>query len=396
MDDTRCEYKSIWTLLLPTLLVVSTVAILVLATDYVLLIFLGILFGVFLNHTTTLLGNYVPVGYGWNLAIVTILLLSFLAGGLGLFGVRIESQLDQTSLKLDESAERLETWLNQRPIAMTVFEKIPFANQLLSKYAPDTKQQEQSASDKGEQETKGAANSSAGSGADDNTSVSSRVVKTAAGRVFSALRSITTTSLGLVANLGLVFFVGLFIAIDPALYRDGFARLFPIDRRNRVVEVMNGMGDAMFAWLIGRFASMLITGAGTAFALWLLGVPMPFAIGAMTALLTFIPNIGGIIALSLAVLMALTQGPMTVLWVVILYAILQLVESNVITPLIQQHQTSIPPALLVGFQVVMGAMTGFLGLLVATPLLAAGMVVINELWIKDTLGDEIETSQAAE
>ena len=121
--------------------------------------------------------------------------------------------------------------------------------------------------------------------------------------------------------------------------------------------------------------------------LWLLGVPMAITVGIITALLTFIPNIGGIIALALAMLMAFTQGPMTVLWVIVIYSVLQLIESNVISPLIQQHQTSIPPALLLSFQVILGALTGFMGLLVATPLLAATLVAVREFWIKDVLGD---------
>ena len=153
---------------------------------------------------------------------------------------------------------------------------------------------------------------------------------------------------------------------------------------------MDEMAKSMFAWLNGRFVSMVITGAGTGAALWLLGVPMAITIGVITAVLTFVPNLGGIIALALAMLMAFTQGPTTVLWVIAIYTVLQLIESNVITPLIQQHQTSIPPALLLAFQVILGALTGFMGLLVATPLLAAGLVAVRELWIKDVLDDQTE------
>ena len=133
--------------------------------------------------------------------------------------------------------------------------------------------------------------------------------------------------------------------------------------------------------------TMAITGAGTAAALFVLGVPMAITVGVITGLLTFVPNIGGITALFLAILVAIPQGVETVLWVVGLYAALQLIESNVITPLLQQHQTSIPPALLISIQVIMGAIAGFLGLMVATPLLAASLVLIQQVWIKDVLGE---------
>jgi len=134
--------------------------------------------------------------------------------------------------------------------------------------------------------------------------------------------------------------------------------------------------------------TMAITGAGTAAALFVLGVPMAITVGVITGLLAFVPNIGGITALFLAILVAIPQGVETVLWVVGLYAALQLIESNVITPLLQQHQTSIPPALLISIQVIMGAIAGFLGLMVASPLLAASLVLIQQVWIKDVLGEQ--------
>ncbi|MEZ6078086.1 MAG: AI-2E family transporter [Pirellulaceae bacterium] len=86
-------------------------------------------------------------------------------------------------------------------------------------------------------------------------------------------------------------------------------QLFPIARRQRVVEVMNAIGDSLFSWC---FISMAVTGGGTGLVLFF-GVPMAMTLGVITGLLTFIPNIGGILALGLSMLMALPQGPMTVL-----------------------------------------------------------------------------------
>ena len=91
--------------------------------------------------------------------------------------------------------------------------------------------------------------------------------------------------------------MGIFIAVDPKLYRDGFARLFPLDRQSRVKDVLDEMGDTLFKWLLGRFMTMAITGTGTAAALFVLGVPLAITVGVITGLLTFVPNIGGITAL---------------------------------------------------------------------------------------------------
>ncbi len=396
MESIQQTSRPIGVLLLSTFLVVALTTVLVLATDFILLIFLAILFGVFLTKTSQLIGKGISFGYGWNLAIVVITLLTLTVGGTVLFGVKIENRLENLSENLDESADKLDAWLDEHSMAKAAFNKIPFAKEVL---------QNQVESEQPGDETNSSNQSSNGSGNDpsgqsdnnpdkkssdksEDQGVSAKVAKSVAGRVFRVLGRMMGTTLGLVANLGVIFFMGLFFAVNPPLYRDGFAKLFPKDRRERVVEVMNEVGEAMFAWLNGRFISMAITGAGTGLGLYLLGVPMPITIGIVTALLTFVPNIGGLIALSLAMTMALTQGPMTVLWVVIVYGVLQLIESNIITPIIQQQKTSIPPALLLGFQIVLGALTGFLGLLVATPLLAAALVGVRELWVRDVLGDE--------
>ena len=385
-------------------LAVATVATLVIAKDFILLIFLGVLFGVFLTHCAGLISNNTPLNHGWSLAIVTISLVAALGGGTTLLGISVEKRLDGMSSRLDEASDRFENWLGEHPLAMQIFERVPYAQEILTKQNSDlesvfadgllAERQPSSGSsatsEKSESEGNDDSEEQSGEVGSETASMSASAIKSVAGRTFRAFQKMFATTLGLAANMGLIFFVGLFLAVNPDLYRDGFAKLFPIRHRDRLTDVMDQMGGAMFAWLNGRFISMLITGVGTGAALWLLGVPMAITVGIITALLTFIPNIGGIIALALAMLMAFTQGPMTVLWVIVLYTLLQLVESNVISPLIQQHQTSIPPALLLSFQVIMGALTGFMGLLVATPLLAAGLVAVREFWIKDVLGDEAE------
>ena len=385
-------------------LAVAIAATIVIARDFILLIFLGILFGVFLTHLSGLIAKYTPLNQGWSLAIVTISLIAVIGGGTVLLGMRFEERFDGMSAKLDEASEELESWLGEHPMAMQIFKKVPFAQKILTEHNLALKEDsskssmtEISPSDERQatnEESSSEPGDSSGDQTNDSdsetTSMSASAIKTVAGKTFSAFSKMFATTFGLAANMGLIFFVGLFLAVNPALYRDGFTKLFPIQHRERITDVMDQMAASMFAWLNGRFISMLITGVGTGAALWFLNVPMAITIGIITALLTFIPNVGGIIALALAMLMAFTQGPTTVLWVIASYTVLQLIESNVVTPLIQQHQTSIPPALLLSFQVIMGALTGFIGLLVATPLLAAGLVAVNEFWVKDVLGDHTE------
>lgn len=385
--------------LLATTLVVFLATVLVLATDFILLIFLGVLFGVFLTTMSQWFARRIPLGYEWNLAIVTTLLLAVIVGALFLFGAKIESRLDNLSQNFDDATQKLNGLLAKHPLARNALQRLPYVGQIIGESQKDDQAAEpkpsgdssdsQSDTNSDSQSTSSAKQSDKQGDRQSKSSSLSipSVAKSVAGSALRVLQSMMTTTLGLLANIGLIFFVGLFLAVSPELYRDGFAKLFPIARRQRVVEVMNAIGDSLFSWLTGRFISMAVTGAGTGLVLYFLGVPMAMTLGVITGLLTFIPNIGGILALGLSMLMALSQGPMTVLWVVVAYSILQLFESNILTPIVMQQKTSIPPALLLSFQVIVGALTGFLGLMVATPVLAASMVVVKQVWIHDTLKD---------
>jgi predicted PurR-regulated permease PerM len=107
--------------------------------------------------------------------------------------------------------------------------------------------------------------------------------------------------------------------------------------------------------------------------------------------LTFIPNIGPVLSVIPAALLALSQDPIKALYVVILYIIVQIIESNLITPMIERNTIKLPPALTITLQLILSVFVGGLGLVLATPLVAAGMVLVQMLYIEDVLGDDIET-----
>ena len=133
---------------------------------------------------------------------------------------------------------------------------------------------------------------------------------------------------------------------------------------------------------------MALTGVGVGIVLWLIGVPMPVTLGIITGLCTFIPNIGPVIALVLAVLVAFPEGLTTVGLTVSGYVLFQLIESYLLTPLIQKKQVDMPPALILTAQLLMGVLCGFLGIAVATPLVAVAMVVTGMLYVEDRLGED--------
>ena len=189
------------------------------------------------------------------------------------------------------------------------------------------------------------------------------------------------------ASFVIILFTGLYVAGEPGLYRRGVLWLLPPRDRKRADAALKSVGHTLTYWLAGQLVSMTLIGTLNGLGLWALGIPLPFVLGVITALLTFIPNFGPIFATFLPMLLAFSvpgrywHGGSLVLAVVVLHTIVQLFESYLITPLIQKRAVEMPPALLIFAQLVMGSLIGIVGVAVAAPLVAAITAASKELVI---------------
>jgi len=130
---------------------------------------------------------------------------------------------------------------------------------------------------------------------------------------------------------------------------------------------------------------MAATGVLTGLGLWLLGIPLALTLALLAAVLTFVPYVGAIVSAIPALLLGLVHSPTMVLYVAILYVIVQLVEGYLLTPLIQQETVALPPALTIASLVLFGALFGPLGLMLGTPLAAVGLVLVRMAYVEDVL-----------
>lgn len=205
--------------------------------------------------------------------------------------------------------------------------------------------------------------------------------------------SLFSTTFGFLGSSIVFLFLGIFFAYDPEVYMRGFVRLFPKDKHLKVYENLDAVGDILRWWLLGKLLSMAIIGMMTSLGLFALGIPLSFTLGLLAALFTFIPNFGPILAAIPAILIAVTQGPMQAVYVIILYCVIQGIEGNIITPIIQNRTMSLPPATTIIAQLMMAVLTGFLGLILATPLLAALSVLIDRIYVDELVSQEASTEK---
>ncbi len=184
-----------------------------------------------------------------------------------------------------------------------------------------------------------------------------------------------------------IFFVGLYAAYDPHLYRGGLIKLVPIAKRDRADDVLDQSQTALSRWIVARLMSMSVVGIVTAVGLWIFGVPLAATLGVVAAILTFVPNFGPLLAAIPQILLALNVSPQVAIYVAAFNLVLQGLESYLLTPMIDRHEVSLPPIVTITAQLLMGATLGVIGVMMAAPCVVVAMVVTQMLYVNDKLGD---------
>jgi predicted PurR-regulated permease PerM len=310
------------------------------AAEVFLLIFGGLLLAIFIRGLSRLLGKYTGMGYGISV-IATVVTLIALLGLLGWqFGVGISEQFAELSRELPRSLDKLKEYIGHYAWGRQILEQLPKAVE----------------------------------------SIQTSGFLSKAGGIFS-------TTLGALGNVLIVIATGIYFLAEPRLYVEGIVSLHPHHKRERAREIINAVEHQLWWWTIGMMISMASIGTMTVIGLLILDIPLALSLGLLTGLLAFIPNFGPISSAVPPLLLGLMKSPILAIYVVGLYLLVQAIESNLITPLVQRRTVAMPPVLAIGMQLLLGVLFGFLGLLFATPITVVLIVLVKSLYIEDTLGD---------
>lgn len=210
-------------------------------------------------------------------------------------------------------------------------------------------------------------------------------------KVLPFLQGFFKSSFGVFGDIYIVVFLAMFLSISPFDYINGAVNLVPRRGKAKAKRLFTGVGFNLKKWIKGAIISGFSVFAMSAIGLLILGVDMWLILAISAGLLNIIPNFGPIIAMIPAVLVALLTSPTLALLVAAVYLIVQLIESNLITPNVQKRLLNTPPALLILFQVLMGTLTGGWGIVLAVPMLVIVITMVKHLYLDDNMGIETET-----
>jgi len=368
------------------------VRLLWIAHPVVFLFFLGVLFGLPLAQGTDWLEKRkVPRAIG-TAVILTVFLGLLTAGAVGMAPI-LRAQSKELQDRLPEAMDKIDAWLGHRAngVLGILFNEESSSDTLRTAatqrgaiQADSTEQDEvvlDSALTEPQTVPAGAVAHKPTTRADTvaaGGNLRHEITKQFRGAQNSFLRMLTSTFAVTGAFL-LVLFIAAYIGVDPALYHGGMLELFPPRQRPRVALTLASLSTTLRRWLVTQLIAMLVIGAVTTVFLFAIHVKAALPLGILAGILKFIPIIGSIFAAIPAIAMAFIDSPHKALIVGIGYLVIQFMENHLLVPILMKRGVNIPPALTLGIQALMALLFGFLGLLVAVPLLAAILTIARAI-----------------
>jgi predicted PurR-regulated permease PerM len=192
-------------------------------------------------------------------------------------------------------------------------------------------------------------------------------------------------SLSVVLQVLLLAILTLMMLANPEAYRRAVIQLFPSFYRHRADAILLECETALVSWMGGALISSTVVAVLSALGLWALQIQFVLAQALLAGLLNFIPNLGPTLSMVFPLTVAALDAPWKVIAVIILYIVIQNLESYWLTPTVMANQVSLLPAMTLAAQLVFAGLFGFMGLLLALPLTVVAKTLIQEVLIKDIL-----------
>jgi predicted PurR-regulated permease PerM len=293
----------------------------------ILLILGGLVLAAMFDGGTRLLGRILPVARGIRLAIVVIGVFGFMYWTFQFTGTELASQVVGLQTIVETQIERLGNQAQAAGFAISAVDLKSLGSQILG----------------------------------------------SVGRVTEAVTSVV----GTLTNVAMMLVLAIFIAAEPRMYERGVAWMLPLAEREHFYGTSEKIGKTLRRLMAGRLVGMAVEGVGVWLLLMVGGIPMAALLGILTGLLAFLPNIGAIISGLLIITVGFSAGFDAGIYALFVYLAVQMVDGYLIVPMVAKRAVDLAPALVLGAQILFGALFGIMGLALADPIIAMIKVALE-------------------
>lgn len=192
---------------------------------------------------------------------------------------------------------------------------------------------------------------------------------------------IYTTTIGFISGLVAIVTIlvlSFYLLLEQASIQKLIHDLVPADQETRILNVIRKIGFKMGNWLRGQGILMLAIGLADGIALYVLGVPYVLILAIWGGLTEAIPYIGPWLGLIPALIIAFTVSPLTALFVLIAFVLIQQLEAQFLVPKIMGKAVGLSPVIIIIAILIGAKLAGILGVIIAVPAAGAVSVIIQD------------------
>jgi predicted PurR-regulated permease PerM len=314
----------------PLALMLAAAILLLLLSELLLVIFASILIAIALCGLANPLKAYLKIPHVLAVLIATLVVIGFIGWPLSEFGARLWAQFDEIAMDIPKAVNSIKQSIESHPSAQFI-EEIAGSIDFSKMAAP------------------------------------------VAAHVTTIISSVGTV----LAYMTFLLFGGVYLALSPDLYIKGVMYFTPVNYKDRAQRFVERSGSALRMWLFTQLLVVLMNGVFAGIGLWAFGVDGAAALAMLGGLLSFIPYVGTIVAMVIAALAALPQGPAYAVYALIVFGAASVIEGYFITPYIQSKTLSLPPVVLIFAIFAFTILFGTLGVILAAPLTVVSIVALD-------------------
>ena len=153
----------------------------------------------------------------------------------------------------------------------------------------------------------------------------------------------------------------------------------PLDRRGGAREAWNDVENLLGRWVRAQLILMVLMGVATGVAYTILGVPGALVLGLVAGLFEAVPIVGPLLGAVPALLVAATVRPELILAVAVVYAVVQIAESNIVVPIVMRNTIGLSPFIVLVSLLLGAGLGGLLGAFLAIPIAASAEIILERM-----------------